>query len=72
MKVYVFPGLALDWYMEVCTFEVYGGDPLLCLDRGPYVSGVSILKFSVFRNWFRVLRSSLHRLLGLGTRKSQL
>ena len=72
MKVYVFPGLALDWYMEVCTFEVYGGDPLLCLNRGPYSFWCFHSEVLFFRNWFRVLMSSLHRLLGLGTRKSQL
>ena len=38
------------------------------------VSGVSILNVCTFKNWFRLLRSSigLHLLLGFGTMKSLL
>ena len=28
VKAHVLPGLTVNWYMEVCVLEVYGGDPL--------------------------------------------
>ena len=71
VKAHVLPGLTVNWYVEVCFFEIYGCDPLPCLEGGSYVSGVSILNVPVFKKVFKVLRSriGLHRLLGLGTKK---
>ena len=54
--MYLLPGLTLNWYVEVCILEVYGGNPPPAW-REILIVSVSILNFSVFRNWFRVLRS---------------
>ena len=36
MKAHVLPGLIVYWDVEVCVFEIYGGNPLPCLEGGPY------------------------------------
>ena len=28
VKTHVLPGLTVNWYVEVCVFEIYGCDPL--------------------------------------------
>ena len=28
VKAHVLPGLTVNWYVEVCVFEIYGCDPL--------------------------------------------
>ena len=33
--MHVLPGLTVNWYVEVCVLEVYGGDPLPYLKGGP-------------------------------------
>ena len=64
--MHVLPGLTVNWYMDV-THSPDCREVLI-------VSGVSILNDSVFRKVFKVLRSrtSLYRLLGLGTKNSWL
>ena len=75
VKTNVLLGLTLNQYVEVYaslkSMEVIYS--LACMEV-LIVSGVSILNNSVFKNLYKVLRSSigLHWLLGLGTRKSLL
>ena len=73
MKMQVFPGLWVYWYMEISTLNI------MDVTHSPFCKDVLIpsgapFGKSAFRYFFDELRSrlGLHLLVGLGTKKSLL
>ena len=58
MKTQVLPCLRLNWEVEEGNLEVYGCYPHSWLKVGPYRFWCFHLNFSVFRNLFKVMRST--------------